>query len=80
MINQQLDFTGKVAIVTGGATGIGYATALQLARLGASVVIASRTAEELEAAAAKIAKASGGRCLANQINLPRKKIFRWIRT
>ncbi len=64
MITEQLDFTGRVAIVTGGATGIGYATALQLARLGASVVIASRTAEELEAAAAGITSASGSRCLA----------------
>ena len=37
MITEQLDFSGRVAIVTGGATGIGYATALQLARLGATV-------------------------------------------
>ncbi len=64
MIDEQLDFSGKVAIVTGGATGIGYATALQLARLGASLVIASRTADELQAAAARIAEASGSRCLA----------------
>jgi NAD(P)-dependent dehydrogenase (short-subunit alcohol dehydrogenase family) len=64
VITQLLDFTGRVAIVTGGATGIGYATALQLAKLGASVVICSRTASELEAAAARIAEASGQRCLA----------------
>jgi 3-oxoacyl-[acyl-carrier protein] reductase len=64
MISEQLDFTGRVAIVTGGGTGIGYATALQLARLGASVVVASRTAEELEAAAGRIAGESGSRCLA----------------
>lgn len=64
MISEQLDFTGRVAIVTGGGTGIGYATALQLARLGASAVIASRTAEELEAAARRIAEESGSRCLA----------------
>jgi len=64
MISEQLDFTGRVAVVTGGATGIGYATALQLARLGASVVIASRTVEELEAAAASIAESSGNPCLA----------------
>jgi len=64
MITEQLDFTGRVAIVTGGGTGIGFATALQLARLGASVVIASRTADELERAAASIAEQSGGKCLA----------------
>lgn len=64
MISEQLDFTGKVAIVTGGATGIGYATALQLAKLGASVVICSRTASELEAAAARIAHESGSKCVA----------------
>ena len=64
MIAHQLSFTGKVAIVTGGATGIGYATALQLAKLGASVVIASRTAEELEASAKGISEESGSTCLA----------------
>lgn len=64
MLTDQLDFSGKVAIVTGGGTGIGYATALQLARLGASVVIASRTADELEAAAARITEQSGSQCLA----------------
>ena len=64
MITDHLDFTGRVAIVTGGATGIGYATALQLARLGAGVVICSRTVDELEAAAARIELESGGRCLA----------------
>lgn len=64
MIRDQLDFTGNVAIVTGGGTGIGFATALQLARLGASVVIASRTADELERAAQKIRDESGSACLA----------------
>jgi citronellol/citronellal dehydrogenase len=63
MITDGLDFTGKVAIVTGGATGIGYASALQMARLGASLVIASRTVAELEAAAGRIARESGSKCL-----------------
>ncbi len=68
MITEQLHFTGKVAIITGGGTGIGYATALQLARLGAHTVIASRGAAELEASAAQIREASlaqgKGECLA----------------
>lgn len=64
MIDEQLDFTDRVAVVTGGATGIGYATALQLAKLGAKVVICSRTVAELEAAAARISAESGSRCLA----------------
>lgn len=36
MLTEQLNFSGRVAIVTGGGTGIGYATALQLATLGAA--------------------------------------------
>lgn len=44
-------FDGKVAIVTGGATGIGLAIAEDLVQLGAKVVIASRKMERLTIAA-----------------------------
>jgi len=43
--------TGKVAVVTGAAAGIGAATALALARFGADVALCDRNAEGLEAVA-----------------------------
>jgi NAD(P)-dependent dehydrogenase (short-subunit alcohol dehydrogenase family) len=54
---------GKVAIVTGASSGIGEATALLLAREGASVAAVARRATELAALVAKI-EASGGRARA----------------
>ena len=42
---------GRVAVVTGGGTGIGLAIARRLGRLGASIVMASRNARNLEAGA-----------------------------
>jgi 3-oxoacyl-[acyl-carrier protein] reductase len=63
-MNNLLDLSGQVAIVTGGGTGIGAATARVIAAHGADVVIASRTVAELESTAAAVETASGRRCLA----------------
>ena len=45
-LNSLLNLSGKTAIVTGGALGIGYGIAYRLAEAGANVVIANRTEEE----------------------------------
>lgn len=56
-----IDFTGKAAIVTGGAKGIGEATARKLAALGAAVAIFDVDGSAGERTAASIAK-SGATC------------------
>jgi short-subunit dehydrogenase len=57
------DVSGRVAIVTGGSAGIGAATASELARRGARVVLAARDAGRLEQQAHSIAE-NGGETLA----------------
>src|SRR5207245_11644546 len=58
------DLSGRVAVVTGGGTGIGAATVRLLAGCGASVVLAARSADRLERVASSTERDTGARCLA----------------
>jgi len=61
-------FRGKLALITGGGTGIGFATARELGSLGARVVIAARDFARLEQAAAAL-KAEGIEAHAHAVNI-----------
>ena len=50
---------GKIALVTGASQGIGRACALELARAGATVALAARNVEKLDAVAAEIVSEGG---------------------
>lgn len=54
---RQLD--GKIALVTGASSGIGRASAIELARRGAKVVVAARRKDELDQVVQQIAAAGG---------------------
>ena len=53
-MDQLLDFSGKVALVTGGSRGLGRAMALALAARGADIIVTSRKADACEEVAAEI--------------------------
>lgn len=60
MDNSAASMAGKTVIVTGANAGMGLATTIELARLGAHVVMACRSKERGEAALAQAQEASGG--------------------
>ncbi|MDQ3238647.1 MAG: glucose 1-dehydrogenase [Actinomycetota bacterium] len=72
------DLTGKVAVVTGGNTGLGEAFAKALSEAGASIAIAARTRDRSEAVAKDISS-SGGKAIAVTLDVTdRESVERMI--
>jgi len=66
--HKALDLSGRVAVVIGGTSGLGYAIALGLAEAGADVVASGRRTELIEKAAAEIQK-RGRRALVHPVDV-----------
>jgi len=64
------DFTGKIALVTGGSRGLGYQIVKALAERGADVIVASRKLDNCEAVAEEC-RALGRRALAHSVHCGR---------
>lgn len=68
--NENGNYTGKVAFVTGAANGIGRATALAFAREGAAVVVAD-VSEQGNQETARMIEDLGGRAIAVKCDVTR---------
>jgi NAD(P)-dependent dehydrogenase (short-subunit alcohol dehydrogenase family) len=73
VVTPGFDLSGRIAVVTGAGRGLGRAAALALASAGADVVLISRSAAELERAAAEV-QAFGRRswCLTGDLSDARR--------
>lgn len=68
-IPELISLEGRVAVVTGGAQGLGRAMVDRLAEAGASVLILDLRAEQAEAAARQVSEATGARVLASAVDV-----------
>lgn len=62
-VAELFDLTGRVAIVTGGASGIGQQMSEALAEAGANVVVCARNADRCREYAAELSRHAGVRCV-----------------
>ncbi|WP_214322496.1 SDR family NAD(P)-dependent oxidoreductase [Nonomuraea sediminis] len=74
-----LGLDGKVALVAGGSSGLGLATAAELAKEGAHVAIGARDKERLEAARDELERVARGRVHATGVDVTdRQAARRWV--
>jgi NAD(P)-dependent dehydrogenase (short-subunit alcohol dehydrogenase family) len=71
-MNEDGSFAGRVAFVTGAASGIGRATALAFAHAGADVIVAD-LAEEANQETASLIEQAGGRAVAVRCDVTRSE-------
>lgn len=64
-----IDLTGKLAVITGGSTGIGKETARVLAKAGADIYIGARDVEKLETARNELAANASGKIYSARLDL-----------
>jgi NAD(P)-dependent dehydrogenase (short-subunit alcohol dehydrogenase family) len=64
-----LGVRGQVALIVGGARGIGYATASRLASEGATLALADLDGAAAEASAAKLSKSTGAKAMGLQVDI-----------
>ena len=65
------EFTGKVALITGGNAGIGCASAIEFATHGAKVVLGARRKDRLNAAVKEIS-AAGGKAISVAVDVTKR--------
>ena len=68
-IAELMSLTGRVAVVTGGAQGLGRAMVNRLAEAGASVLILDLKADQAEAAAREVSEVTGARVIAASVDV-----------
>jgi NAD(P)-dependent dehydrogenase (short-subunit alcohol dehydrogenase family) len=64
-----LQFSGKTVLITGGARGIGYASATLFAQAGAKVALADINGELAQGSAARLAKETGAQTLGVKVDV-----------
>lgn len=74
-----LGLSGKTAIIAGGSTGLGFATAAGLSAEGANVAICSRSEDKVRAAQRELEARAGGKVLASALDVrDHDAVHAWI--